>query len=336
MRDTPHDVFISYSSKDKTTADAVCAVLERNGIRCWIAPRDVLPGDEWARSIIQAINGAKIFVLLFSESSNTSAQIKREVERAANREMPIIPFRVSDIAPNQSLEYFISTPHWMDAFSPPLESHIQQLSDNIARILAKPGLRETVPGEPVSEAEPRRAPPLDALPPRRSWLVPGLIAGGVVLLGIILFLVLGRHGSQAPSPPSEAPPPSAATTAATDQPAAAPASGEGADLSGTWSVAAIIEHNGQMAAEATPVCTFKQVGERIDGTCKGPNGLGPAAGIVSGDRVSWKWAASAYTAQGSSMTLSFRGALGPDGVIRGTATALSLRGLVGHFTQQRQ
>jgi hypothetical protein len=44
-----HDVFISYSSKDKPTADAACAILESKGIRCWIAPRDILPSADWAR-----------------------------------------------------------------------------------------------------------------------------------------------------------------------------------------------------------------------------------------------------------------------------------------------
>ncbi|HXQ15450.1 MAG TPA: toll/interleukin-1 receptor domain-containing protein [Caulobacteraceae bacterium] len=44
---TGHDVFISYSSKDKTTADAICALLERDGAKCWIAPRDILPGEAW-------------------------------------------------------------------------------------------------------------------------------------------------------------------------------------------------------------------------------------------------------------------------------------------------
>ena len=32
-----HDVFISYSTKDKVIADAICANLENRGIRCWIA-----------------------------------------------------------------------------------------------------------------------------------------------------------------------------------------------------------------------------------------------------------------------------------------------------------
>ena len=52
----PHDVFISYSSKDKNVADAVCAVLERNGIRCWVAPRDVIPGIVWGTAIVGAIH----------------------------------------------------------------------------------------------------------------------------------------------------------------------------------------------------------------------------------------------------------------------------------------
>jgi hypothetical protein len=81
--DASHDVFISYSSKDKLTADAICAALERDGARCWIAPRDVLAGEEWAQSIIQAINGAKVLILVFSGFANASPQIRRVVERAA-------------------------------------------------------------------------------------------------------------------------------------------------------------------------------------------------------------------------------------------------------------
>ncbi|MGO9237975.1 MAG: toll/interleukin-1 receptor domain-containing protein [Methylocella sp.] len=54
-----HDVFLSYSSKEKYAADAACAVLERNGIRVWMAPRDILPGLGWGTSIIEAINNAR-------------------------------------------------------------------------------------------------------------------------------------------------------------------------------------------------------------------------------------------------------------------------------------
>src|SRR5262245_10875317 len=101
-----HDVFISYSSKDKPVADAVCANLEANGIRCWIAPRDILPGQDWGESIIDAINQSRIMVLVFSSSANTSPQIKREVERSVSKGIPIIPFRIEDVPLSKSLEYF--------------------------------------------------------------------------------------------------------------------------------------------------------------------------------------------------------------------------------------
>ena len=68
-----HDVFISYSSKDKAAADAACNVLERNGVRVWIAPRDILPGVGWAESLINAISNARVMVLVYSSNANASA-----------------------------------------------------------------------------------------------------------------------------------------------------------------------------------------------------------------------------------------------------------------------
>src|ERR1017187_596703 len=133
-----YDVFISYSSKDKPTADAVCAVLESDCIRCWIAPRDVVHGKDWGESIIEAMNGSRIMVLVLSRSANTSPQIVREVERAVSKGIPIIPLRIEDIKPAASLEYFLSTPHWLDAFDPPLERHLRYLAQVIQRVLLGP------------------------------------------------------------------------------------------------------------------------------------------------------------------------------------------------------
>lgn len=81
-----HDVFISHSSKDKAAADAVCAILEQRKIRCWIAPRDITPGKEWGEAIIDAISASRMMILIFSANANDSPQIRREVERAVNKE----------------------------------------------------------------------------------------------------------------------------------------------------------------------------------------------------------------------------------------------------------
>ena len=67
-----HDVFISYSSKDMAADEAVCTALEGRGLRCWIAPRDIIPGIGWAKSIVRAIGQSRIMVLVFSENANAS------------------------------------------------------------------------------------------------------------------------------------------------------------------------------------------------------------------------------------------------------------------------
>jgi hypothetical protein len=133
-----HDAFISHSSKDKTTADAVCACLESNGIRCWYAPRDVPPGSSWPEAIINAISGSKVMVLIFSAHANDSLQVLREVERAASKGLPIVPLRTESQSPAPAFEFFLSTPHWLDAFPPPVEPHFKKLVEAVKRFLSEP------------------------------------------------------------------------------------------------------------------------------------------------------------------------------------------------------
>lgn len=130
-----HDVFISYSTKDKLVADAMCSIFENSGIRCWIAPRDILPGGDWGASIIDAISDSQVLVLILSANSNASEQVKREVERAVSKSIVIIPFRIEDVQLSKTLEYHLSVTHWMDALSPPVENHIQLLVDKIRPLL---------------------------------------------------------------------------------------------------------------------------------------------------------------------------------------------------------
>ena len=179
-----HDVFVSYSSKDKTVADATCATLESKGVRCWMAPRDIIPGTDWGESIIDAINGSRAFVLVFSENANTSVQIKREVERAINRGIPVIPLRIENVMPAKSLEYFLSTPHWLDAFTPPLEHHLTYLADVIRSVL-----------------DGQKAPP----PPAPGWRIQDVdrrvLAGGGAA-AVVIAAIAVWFSTQALTPPT--------------------------------------------------------------------------------------------------------------------------------------
>jgi hypothetical protein len=165
-----HDVFICHSSKDKKIADAICAKLEQNKIRCWIAPRDVVPGQDFAESIVAAIHASRVTVFVFSANSNASPHVSHELERSVSLGLPILPFRVDDVVPSPALEYFISSAHWLDALTPPMEQHIDRLVTTVATLLD----REVEPPAPAA-VRPRRS--------RRTWVAAG--AGAVAVLAAV-------------------------------------------------------------------------------------------------------------------------------------------------------
>ena len=195
--DMAHDVFVSYSSRDKPTADAVVARLEAARLRCWVAPRDILPGMEWGEGIIDGINRSRVMVLVFSSNANASPQIRREVERAVNKGLPIIPFRIEDILPSRSLEYFLSSPHWLDALTPPVEAHIQRLADAVTTLLSRLDgtATQTAPPSPARGRVQKVMDTVLGKPPR--VVSPGPVAGLAAAPGI-----RRRPGARPPQPPT--------------------------------------------------------------------------------------------------------------------------------------
>lgn len=108
-----HDVFISYSSLDKEIADTICDSLEKMNIKCWYAPRNIEPGSEWAESIVKAIENSKILVLIFTENSNNSKQVLREVTCAVDNGISIVPIKISDTQPTESFRYYLNSTQWI-------------------------------------------------------------------------------------------------------------------------------------------------------------------------------------------------------------------------------
>ncbi len=136
------EVFISHASPDRTTASALTSALEQAGISCWIAPRDIVPGDAWPAAIVRALRGCRLVVLVLSSHSNVSHQVHRELERAGSLGRPIVPVRIEDVAPSEVMEYFISSRHWLDAPVPVQPEQLAALIESVNH------LRET-PAAPV-------------------------------------------------------------------------------------------------------------------------------------------------------------------------------------------
>ena len=126
-----HDVFISYATEDWEVMGAVRARLEEAGIRCWIAPTGITPGDTWSEAIVAAINSSRLLVVVFSTHANSSRHVLREVEAADSKGVPIIPFRIENIPPTGGLQYFLGPQQWLDAFTPPVERHLERLTQSV-------------------------------------------------------------------------------------------------------------------------------------------------------------------------------------------------------------
>jgi TolB-like protein len=198
----PARVFISYASPDVAVADTVCAALERAGLPCWIAPRNVVPGEFYADAIVRGIDSTKITVLILSQSAAASPHVLREVERASSKRHPVVSLRTDLVPLPASLEYFLNTSHWLDASAIGLERALPKLVEAVRHVLA--GASETAPAA-LGASRPH------AQPPRR--LYPALAIAAVAFAAIAGYLAVNKPWLH--SKAAEQNPTATATTATT-------------------------------------------------------------------------------------------------------------------------
>ncbi len=176
------DVFVSYSSKDKVIADAVVTGIEQAGIRCWYAPRDVEPGADWADSITKAIHQCKIMVLVFSKHANRSQRVIDEINYAINQEKLILPFRIEPHNPTGALSLHLSSRHWLDAYDPSWEDHIDRLIHSVEINLDTTKKEVQISGEQASATvDEKKGDKFPFLPKI------GSLAGGILILVVLVY-----------------------------------------------------------------------------------------------------------------------------------------------------
>ena len=193
------DIFVSYASQDRDVAFRIVAFLEEQGISCWVAPRDVPPGVEYGQAIITGIEQSRALVLILSDQSNDSQFVRKEVERAVSKTKPVLPVRIREVTPSGSLEFYISSAQWVDAWKSPMEQYLLPLVGAI-KAIGQPG------------AAPVRS---SALPPPRRSHTPLLVGAGLV---VVLAAAAGAWWYAAKTPAPSAPMVTAPTAPATTTP----------------------------------------------------------------------------------------------------------------------
>lgn len=127
-----HQVFISFSSKDKKLAEKIYSRLEKNGISCWISSKNIPPGADYQACIVEAINDAQIVVLIFSAQANDSNEVAKELSLASKK--TLIPTRIEDVIPAGAFQYQLSNRQFIDLFED-FDNRLEELSDRIKAAL---------------------------------------------------------------------------------------------------------------------------------------------------------------------------------------------------------
>jgi N-acetylneuraminic acid mutarotase len=110
-----HRVFLSHAREDHTAASGICALLEAEGIGCWLAARDLQEDSDPAAATLEAIRSSDLVLLIFSAAANASRSVLRDIERAVAYERPVLSIHLDKAAPNPSLEYYLNLWQWLEA-----------------------------------------------------------------------------------------------------------------------------------------------------------------------------------------------------------------------------
>lgn len=178
-----HDIFISYSSMDKDAADAICHHLEENNIRCWVAHRNIKPGEEWTVSIMSAIRKARIFVLVYSKNSNMSKQVMNEVSNAFSANCVLIPFRLDMSPMSDTLSYYLHGVHWLDATKGAMRQSLDDLYRTVRAVLDARQRGYTPTPKPVDPPKPRKKLPV------WLWSLMGIVTNGLFILLLVSSVI---------------------------------------------------------------------------------------------------------------------------------------------------
>ena len=154
-------LFVSHVSEDKAHAKELVTELERRGVACWIAPRDVRAGKPYDDEIAEAIDDCAAMLLIFSERCNESHYIRREITVAGEAQKLIIPFRIEDAQPKKGLRIRLADLHWIDGFIAR-----EQAIDTLIRSVAPNGAGRLRNPEPDTEAA--HLPPTSPAPPETA------------------------------------------------------------------------------------------------------------------------------------------------------------------------
>lgn len=176
-------IFVSYDKAEKKQAKTLVSKLESNGIKCWIAPRDVQSLDS-KEEIEQAIQESDIFLLLLSETSEQSIEVSKQLEKAQEVGLHVIPFKTSKLPKTLSMSYMLNSLEWVDAFEDGFDEAYDVLLEIISELSGEVKVKTNQTG--ISNKQNAETPVAN-----KNMLIIGLVVAVLIIGGFMYFKYSG-------------------------------------------------------------------------------------------------------------------------------------------------
>ncbi|HET6401911.1 MAG TPA: TIR domain-containing protein [Candidatus Kapabacteria bacterium] len=142
------DVFISYSRDDKDRVLALANELRAAGISLWIDQGGIDAATMWSEEIVNAIENAKVLMLMVSENAVASTNVVKEVVLASERKGHILPVHLEPTRIPQGLKYPLAGIQHVEYFQGDPKENLKSILRALERlgIEAKPQPSKVVAG----------------------------------------------------------------------------------------------------------------------------------------------------------------------------------------------
>ena len=194
-------IFISHSSTNAKLAGTICNKIEQNGHECFLAPRNIRLGHEYASEIVMGIDNSNAMLLILSKEAINSPHVLREIERAVSKSIPIIVYKIEEVELSKSMEYFLMTHQWITNPTGKFDDVINCINS-------------------LNSSTPSIGPSPTVKPSRRRYILPVVIALSAVLIATAILvgtlIIKNAHNNEVPTTVAdndETPTPEESTTA---------------------------------------------------------------------------------------------------------------------------
>lgn len=128
-----YDVFISYSSDNENQAFEVKEILEKEQLRCWLAPKDICTGEDFECVIPRAILDSSVLVLLLTKQAQESPWVQRELTKAISYHKPIFALKIDESDLTMETDFKLATEQICFATTPPLKKWVYKVIPDIRK-----------------------------------------------------------------------------------------------------------------------------------------------------------------------------------------------------------